>query len=241
MSINNFGRLPAPPDGRDHLFLMRSAREQLKATDAKPTPRKRPYNLGPLLDQGRTPKCVAYGARSFLDAAPIMSPPNSYPSTDVLYDGAQYWDEWPGNRYDGSSTRGVCKFMLHEGIIKSYVWGQTVDEAAQWMIDGYGTVLNGTNWYPHMSDVDRNGFMLEPPTSLSTPIGGHLWHNIWYDVKKRGFLMKNSWGDDFGFIDPKTGRPSGMAYIRPEFLARLMREDGEMAAPIQVKVKPARP
>lgn len=233
MSINSFGRIVAPPDARDMQFLMRTARPQIAAV-AKPAPRKTAYHLGPVLDQGDTPMCVGFSTRSFIEAAPIMTKPTQGPSAQTIYRLAQQNDEWPGTRYDGTSVRGAMKALQAAKQITSYVWGQTVDDMAKWMTDGYGTCVLGTNWYAEMSDVDNAGVMREPAPSMTTPIGGHAWHVYWFDVKKNMFLMKNSWGFEFGMI--KNKKMSGEAYVRKDFMARLLREEGEVAAPVQAKV-----
>lgn len=230
--INKFGRLQAPPDARDRDYPMSAAMAQIKAV-AKPAPRKTAYRDGPLLDQGDTPQCVGFSTRGFLDGAPLMT--KGGPSAIGIYKGAQALDEWPGTNYDGTSVRGAMKFLSSLGVISSYVWGQTVADAVAWMNGGYGTCLVGTNWYAEMSDVDSKGFMREPAASMTTPIGGHAWRLIWYDAKKGGVLMRNSWGPYFGL--PKHGVPSGYAYVRTAFLERLLLEDGEVASPTEVKVK----
>lgn len=235
-SVNSFGRLTAPPDARDLRFLMRAARPQIHAAIGKPKPRTRTYRDGPVLDQGETSQCVGFSIRGFLDGAPIMSKPTDPPSAKKIYQEAQARDEWPGQNYNGTSVRGGMKALVDLGLVQSYVWGQTVDEAIAWMNGGYGTAVVGTNWYTEMSDVDDKGFMREPAPSMATPIGGHAWRLIWYDVKRQGVLMRNSWGHEFGFV--KGGQPSGYAYVRPEFLVRLLREDGEIAGPTQVKIAP---
>lgn len=235
-SINQFGFLKAPKDGNDFSYLMRTARPQIVAAVGKPKPRKTDYKDGPLLDQGQTPHCTGYTGRGFLDGAPIMSKPSEGPSAVQLYHDAQDRDEWPGTNYDGSSIRGLMKALQDAGQISSYVWGQTVEEAIKWMNDGFGTLCAGTNWYAEMSEVDRNGFMREPPPSGTTPIGGHAYRWKWFDPVKKGILMRNSWGHDFGFPD-KKGVLTGYAYMRVELAIRLLREDGELAAPTQIKIK----
>jgi hypothetical protein len=235
MALNKFGRLVAPPDARDHQFLMRGAMAQIHEAVGKPKPRTRPYKDLEVLDQGNTPRCVGYSARGFIEGAPVLVRPGTGPSADTIYKGAQENDEWPGSNYDGSSVRGAMKYLQQEKVISAYVWGQTVEEAIAWMNGGYGTCLVGTNWYSEMSDVDANGFMREPAPSMTTPIGGHAWRWIWYDAKKKGILMRNSWGHDFGY--PVRGVPSGYAFLRVEFAKRLLAEDGEIAAPTQVPIK----
>lgn len=235
MSINSFGRLRAPADARDLDYTIVSAMKQIRMV-AKPAPRKRAYTDGPLFDQGNTPQCVGYSSRGFIDGAPILTKATVGPTPTDIYRGAQKNDEWPGTDYDGTSVRGAMKFLQASGYISSYVWAQTVQGAIEWMNGGYGTCVIGTNWYAEMSDVDRNGFMREPAPSLTTPIGGHAFRLIWWDAKKKGVLMRNSWGHEFGYA--KSGTPSGYAFITLELLERLFREDGEFACPTQLKIAP---
>lgn len=236
LSLNSFGRLEAPQDARDLAFTMYRAIPQVVAVVGKPRLRKRAYNDGLLLDQGREPQCVGYSIRGFLDGAPIMSKATDGPSADEIYRAAQLVDEWPGTNYDGTSVRAGMKALAALGQIKSYVWGQTVEEAITWMNGGFGTIVVGTNWYAEMSDVDAKGFIREPAPNLTTPIGGHAWRWIWWDAKTGGILMRNSWGTDFGI--QKNGKGTGYAWLRREFAERLLYEDGEIAAASQIKVKP---
>lgn len=235
MSINSFGCLRAPADARDRDYTVVSAIRQIRMV-AKPVPRKRAYADGPLLNQGNTPQCVSYASRGFIDGAPILTKATVGPSPLDIYNGAQKNDEWPGTNYEGTSVRGAMKFLQDAGMIASYVWAQSVASAVEWMNGGYGTCIIGTNWYAEMSDVDRNGFMREPAPSLTTPIGGHAYRLIWWDAKKKGVLMRNSWGHEFGYL--KSGVPSGYAFMSLELLERLFREDGELACPTQSKIKP---
>lgn len=234
MPVNRFGRLVAPPDARDLSFRMRPAMLQIRKV-AKPTPRTHAYRDGPLLDQGDTPHCVGYSARGFLDGAPLMLAPKRDPSAVAIYHGAQERDEWPGTNYDGTSVRGALKYLCALGHIQSYVWGQTVDTAIAWMNGGYGTCLVGTNWYAEMSEVDDHGFLREPPSNLSTPIGGHAWRWIWWDATKQAILLRNSWGHAFGW-SLRTGGRSGYAYLRLPFAERLLKEDGDLASPTQITI-----
>lgn len=236
MSVNKFGRIVAPPEASDWRFQMRLMRRQVQGNSARITARKRPYRDGPLLDQGPTPHCVGYSCRGFLTSAPMMSKPDRGISAVRIYKDAQERDEWGGNNYDGTSVRGGMKALVDAEEVGSYVWGHSVAEAIAWMNDGFGTIVVGTNWYIEMSDVDKKGFMQEPPRS-TTPIGGHAWRWIWYDKKREGILMRNSWGSDFGII--KTGRGTGYAYLRLELAERLLREDGEIASAVQIKLQPS--
>lgn len=237
-TVNAFGRLVAPSDGRDFGYLMRAAVPQIVKAVGKPKPRTRPYNMGPILDQGDTPQCVGYACRAFLDAAPIMSKATEGPSATALYHLAQTLDEWPNENYNGTSTRGGMKALEQTGQIGSYVWAKSLDDAIAWMNGGHGVIIVGTNWYAEMSDVDSKGFMREPPNSLSTPIGGHEWVWNWYDAKRQGILMRQSWGPGFGWqVKGRPGLLSGSAYLRRELAEKLLREDGDAVGPVQIKLK----
>jgi hypothetical protein len=224
-----FGYLRAPKDGRDFRYLMRSAMPQV----GKPAPRKVAYHEGKLLDQGQWPHCVAYSGLGFMNAAPMMRAEDY--QTTAIYQEAQRNDEWEGEEYDGTSVRALMKVMALRRYITSYVWGQSADEAISWMNGGYGTAIVGTNWYGSMDDVDNDGFIREPNT-LATPIGGHAYRVNWWDAKKKGFLIINSWGPYWGM--PKKTTLTGTAYMSRALFDRLIREDGEITAATQQRVLP---
>ena len=235
-----FGYLPPPPDGRNHRYLGVAARAQLnEQLGAKPTPRKRAYNEGPRLNQGRKPHCVGYSVKGFLNAAPIMSKHEAEPTADQLYFTAQEHDEWPGRNYEGSSVRGGCEAGRVHGVVESYAWFRSGTEAAEWTNGGYGTIIIGTYWYPQMDDVDGKGFM-QMPGSLATPIGGHAYRVNWFDKAVGGWLVVNSWGFTWG-IRKRDGTLTGTAYMTMDAFEQLcFREEGECAAPTQLRIKPVR-
>jgi hypothetical protein len=237
------GRLQAPFDGRDTLYRMRAAAPQIVDALGAPKPRKAPYKepVEPL-NQGNKPHCVAFSGKGFMLAAPTMRDPG-YDTTDV-YRECQKIDEWPGEAYDGTSVRALMKILTAREWITSYVWGQTSAEAIAWMNGGFGTIIIGTNWYAEMDEVDDDGFIREPGP-LSTPVGGHAYRVNWLDMKipikkanRVGYLVPNSWGRLWG-MRKRDGTRTGRAYMRPELFDRLMREQGEIAAPVQaLKIKP---
>lgn len=233
-TLGGFGRIPSPPDERDGHFLMRVVAPQIRAA-AAPSPRKRPY-LEPIwrLNQGNTPHCVAFAGKGFVLAAPITQDPGYDPVT--IYNECQKADEWDGENYDGTSVRALMKVLTTHKWISGYVWGQTIDEATAWMDGGYGTIVIGSNWYLAMDEVGSDGFIKSPKTT-DTPIGGHAYRINWYDTKKDGYLVFNSWGNEWGI--PILGQTTftGTGYLRRADLERLLREDGEVASATQVKIK----
>jgi len=233
-TIGGFGYVRAPQDGRDHRYRMAGAMVQMRALAGKPTPRKRQYTEGPILNQGMKPHCVTFSGLGFQNAAPMMRSDGF--ETTKAYDWCQRNDEWPGENYDGTSVRALMKFLQEFGYISNYVWGQSPQEAIEWMNGGYGTVIIGTYWYPQMDNVDSKGF-IQFPGALATPIGGHAYRVNWYDKEKGGLLIVNSWGHNWG-MQRRNGDLTGTAYMRIDDFARLLREDGEIAAATQQRIKP---
>lgn len=239
------GRLRNVQDARNARFRMMSSRPQIEAALGAPKPRKMPYKEGPQLNQGMRPWCVEFSVRGFVNAAPLMSGIEHLGQEGRFYAGCQDRDEWPGNNYDGTSVHASMRYGVELGLFESYAWGQTPDEAISWMNGGYGTIIIGTWWYPEMDEVDSDGFIKEPSIT-STPIGGHAYRVNWYDMKiavpkkktnRRGYLIKNSWGFAWGRAK-RGGTYTGDAYMSDELFARLLREEGEIAAPVQIKLKP---
>lgn len=88
---------------------------------------------GLILDQGKEGACTGYGLAatvnfmlwtravadnkraSFLGVSPHM-----------FYDLARFYDEWPGENYEGSSCRGAMKGWHKHGACADGLWGQSV-------------------------------------------------------------------------------------------------------------------
>ncbi len=227
---HGYGRIVSPEDSRD--FLLHAALPQVRAA-VQPVPRLAPYREQRVVDQGETPQCVGYAGRGFLNAAPMMSRRDQPPTATDLYLAAQRAAGIPPSE-DGATVRGLMKALKAAGLISSYVWGQNVADAITWMNGGFGSVIVGTWWYPEMEEVDAQGFIVEP-AATSEPVDGHCYRINWYHAPSDSFLMVNSWGELWG--KPRAdGTPSGMAFMRRRLFERLLREDGEIAAPTQVRL-----
>jgi hypothetical protein len=230
------GRLVRPADKRDWPMAP-MMRHVMKLQ--KPSPRKRPYKEGPLLNQGDRPHCVEYSGRGFIHAAPIMTPATSalLPEFGAIYDWCQRHDEWEGENYDGTSVGAFIAWMEEKGLINAYLWGKTADDVIRWCNDGYGTALVGTEWYLRMDDVDADGYIQEPGRR-ETSVGGHAYRINWWDETKQAFLVMNTWGPYWGAPKrgAKNGERTGYAYMRRSLADRLFREQPEIVFPTQLKV-----
>ena len=88
----------------------------------------------PVLDQGREGACTGFGlatVANFLLRSRGRKPVGDEVSAWMLYAMAKRYDEWPGERYDGSSARGAMKGWHRHGACALRLWkdalGRTED------------------------------------------------------------------------------------------------------------------
>jgi hypothetical protein len=86
-----------------------------------------------VLDQGQEGACTGFGLASVVnylrwvraqeDAVGRRKPaPPSKVSPRMLYHLARFYDEWPGEDYDGSSCRGALKGWHRHGVCEDRLW-----------------------------------------------------------------------------------------------------------------------
>ena len=172
-------------------------------------------------NQGSTPQCVGYAWAHWIADGPIthsgIQPPVN-PTT--IYREAQKVDEWPGERYDGTSVRGGAKYLKTSGKISSYLWAYDINTLINTVLN-VGPVVVGTNWYNGMFYPDKTGLI----RITGRLAGGHAYVINGVDTKTQRFRIKNSWG--------KTWGQSGHAYISYTDMTRLIRENGEICLAIE--------
>lgn len=230
------GRLPAI-DPRDANFQMALA---LAAKGIDPSGEKlttaqtsKMWTAGKVLDQGDTPRCVAYAWSGFLEASPVRTKSGglpilagypSLPFTDGLYFEAQKVDEWPGEDYDGTSVRAGAKVLRGLGRIGSYVWANNAETLRTHVLT-VGPAVIGINWYEDMFDADEEG---KRPLNVSGGIaGGHALLVLGYSRQETAFRLLNSWGESWG--------AKGRAWLTFSDMQQLLRdEDGEACSATEI-------
>jgi hypothetical protein len=216
------GRLPAA-DPRDHAHLM------MHLVIAPPERTSKTWAPGVILDQGATPRCVAYAWTGFLLATPLrtkdkqldtMRNLNTY--AGALYAAAQKVDEWPGEGYDGTSVRAGAKVLQDEQKrLGEYVWAFDAATLRDYVLTR-GPAVIGINWYETMFAPTAKGYLL-----VDGPVaGGHAILVIGYSKARTAFRLLNSWGKGWG--------EKGRAWIRASDMERLLKEDGEACSAIEV-------
>jgi hypothetical protein len=212
-----FGRLIAP-DARDKQYPMRALTRRAVLPASRMWTSRRAF----VLDQGQTPHCVGFAWAGFLEAAPHM---HQLTNEDAhgFYRLAQQNDEWEGENYDGTSTRGGAKALQSLGLIEGeYVWAQTEDDVWKFVLTR-GPVVAGTTWLTGFMATDSKGYL----NLTGGEEGGHDWLIIGASNSRQAYRMQNSWGEGWG--------EKGRAWVRrADFKTLLESLGGDCCSAIEV-------
>lgn len=171
-------------------------------------------------DQGDTPHCVAFSGKGMFNRAPFSK---AHPwwhryriDTTFWYNGAQNNDEWPGIDYDGTSARGLLRFLTSIGEVQEYRWCFGVDDVLQ-TLSHHGPVSIGSWWTTDMSRPNPSDNY--NVTYTGRKIGGHQWYLLGIDPENEEVEGMNTWGRSWG----KKGR------FRMKFstLDSILKDDGD--------------
>jgi len=162
--------------------------------------RKRPWGIGPILDQGSTNRCTVFTAAQFLQSAPYIHtlawPDSLYTE---LYREGQKVDEIPGENYEGTTMRGVCKVLQDRKLINEYLWATDEDIVREYLATR-GTLAFGSDWMDCMNNVDDEGYVEVTGTPGRM---GHEYLLRWYYGARHSkypdtYECANSWGGAWG-------------------------------------------
>ncbi|MFG5409805.1 C1 family peptidase [Piscinibacter sakaiensis] len=177
----------------------------------------------PILDQGSEGACTGYALatvanylllrrRTWPDPVPV--------SPRMLYTLARRYDEWPGERYEGSSARGAMKGWHKHGVCSEAAYPSQPDDdgltdertsdARRRPLGAYFRVNHRDLVAMHSAlaevgvlyatAVVHQGWSAVGPDGLIAAsderLGGHAFAIVAYD--ERGFWIQNSWGPDWG-------------------------------------------
>ena len=176
---------------------------------------------GPL-DQGGEGACVGFSC-----AGELAAKPAAYPVTDEtgrkIYAAARQVDKDSGRFYSsGATVLAGMQACRRANYFSKFVWCFGIDDTINWIVRR-GPVLLGINWYDLMYEPARNG-LLEVGGDI---VGGHaiMANGYWPAHPQFGdvLVLTNSWGKGWGI--------NGRAYLPIESATRLLKEEGEVAAP----------
>lgn len=159
--------------------------------------RSRTWRRGYPYDQGATSQCVAYTAKGLFNTAPLSAGLSYYTRSKIVpeiwYEGAQDFDEWEGSEYDGTSARGILRYLTSVGKIHEYRWCFGLDDVLK-TVSNYGPVSVGSWWRADMWGTNEQGLV---PYS-GEYAGGHQWELIGVDESREEIIAMNSWGRSWG-------------------------------------------
>lgn len=199
------GRVPSPPDPQDHVLEMHVPR--MASRIAQLPPQFFSHYYGPVLNQGDTPRCVAYGnafMRAMGQARDVHRIDQFDP--DELYARCKEVDGWAG---DGTYPRVALDILLHRGMlvaaskvpeevgqfrgIEAYARLTSLEEIKV-AIRTFGAAGIGSPWY-------RSWFTPQADGTLDAPDiddGGHFWDAVGWSDRRRALRAQNSWGPEWG-------------------------------------------
>ncbi|MFZ5841561.1 MAG: C1 family peptidase [Pseudomonadota bacterium] len=185
-----------------------------------------------VLDQQQEGACTGFGLAAVINYLLAERGKNERVSERMLFEMAKRYDQWPGEKYDYSSTRGALKGWHKNGVCRESLWKYRPDkpgnlsetakqDALLRPLGAYYRVL------PRISDVhaalNEVGILYcsagvhdgwdEPKKGIITPAkgnrGGHAFALVGYN--EDGFLLQNSWGSEWGGYKIAGGKRHGIA------------------------------
>jgi len=177
----------------------------------------------PILDQGQEGACTGFGLASvihYLLRTRKVVPDRGEVSPWMLYEMARRYDEWPGERYEGSSARGAMKGWHKHGVCRETLWPEShpgsplsevrTQDAMRRPLGAYfrvnhrdlvamhsaiteaGILYVSSSVHDGWDKTGKDGVI--PPGEKR--LGGHAFAIVGYD--EDGFWIQNSWGVGWG-------------------------------------------
>jgi len=179
----------------------------------------------PILNQGQEGACTGFGLATvahYLLLRRQVTPDPTPVSPRMFYEMAQKYDEWPGEKYEGSSARGAMKGWYKHGVCAEKLWPYQTKRQAQRLTDkrardasarplGAYYRVNHKDLVAMHSAISEVGILYATATVHAgwdnvgadgliavdrEILGGHAFAIVAYD--ENGFWIQNSWGRSWG-------------------------------------------
>ncbi|MBF0494350.1 MAG: C1 family peptidase [Candidatus Omnitrophica bacterium] len=114
-------------------------------------------------------------------------------------DGACHEKTWPYviSRFD-KKPPNKCYDEAKTHLIKAYHRLHTITEMLTCLAEGYPFVFGFAVYESFESEEVKNSGIVSMPDASERQIGGHAVLAVGYDRKKERFIVRNSWGTDWG-------------------------------------------
>jgi C1A family cysteine protease len=222
--VARYGWIPDIPDARDHRYSATPA--VLRALPSKVDLRQHfatPYEQGSL---GSCTGCAIAGAVQFIRHKANQTP-DFIPSRLFIYYNERVMERTVSVD-SGAQIRSGIKSVAQQGVCTEDTWPYDIAkfaqkptaaayrEAAQHKIvsyarlaqvatqlkgclaDGYPFIFGFTVYESFESDAATTTGVIPMPGSTEKVIGGHAVVGAGYDDAEQRFLIRNSWGSDWG-------------------------------------------
>lgn len=177
------------------------------------------WSTGPVLDQGSEGACVGHGVVGALIASPLGSDLRDPQAAAFgFYRAAQFYDEWAGESYEGTSVLAGMKIAKMMGEITEYQWCFGFEQVLS-TLSYVGPVVIGVNWHEGMMTPDRSGLI----KATGAVVGGHCVFVTGFSRSSKRVRIRQSWGTSHGV--------SGNVWISFDDMSALLQAGGEAAVP----------
>jgi hypothetical protein len=177
------------------------------------------------LDQGSEGACVGHAISHALACPPEPRIVDSLFARNLYFE-AQKIDQFPGGEYAGadprmSGTSVLAGFRVahREKYVGAYRWAFGPAELCNGL--STGPAVLGVRWHAGMSNPGRDG-LVRP---LGSVLGGHAICCRGYDAQRKLFILRNSWGRDWG--------ADGDCLVSFDDMASLLADGGEACFPLK--------
>ena len=177
------------------------------------------------LDQGSEGACVGHAISHALACPPEPRTVDSLFARNLYFE-AQKIDQFPGGEYAGadprmSGTSVLAGFSVacREKYVGAYRWAFGPAELCNGL--STGPAVLGVRWHAGMSNPGRDG-LVRP---LGSVVGGHAICCRGYDAQRGLFVLRNSWGRDWG--------ADGDCLVTFDDMASLLADGGEACFPLK--------
>jgi hypothetical protein len=199
------------PDIRDRMYEPALVRlERQMAAPGKPF----------IMDQGEEGACTGFALAAVVNnLLTQQGDGTTRVSPHMLYEMAKRHDEWPGEKYSGSSLRGALRGWYNNGVCRLDAWPNPADtevtlararQARSIALGAYYRLgPNLPDFHAALSEVGviyvsaavHDGWQRPDPKNPIIPpsegtAGLHAFAIVGYDLD--GFWVQNSWGESWG-------------------------------------------